>query len=74
VVDDHDAPSSGTAPPARPVPEPRATNGTPWWFTAARTHAWTSSVLVDEADDGGALHVRGVLAVQRQLGGTGPHP
>ncbi len=37
------APSGGTAPPARPVPEPRATNGTPWRL-AMSTHALTSSV------------------------------
>ena len=37
------APSSGVAPPARPVPEPRATNGTPW-RTAARTAACTCAV------------------------------
>ena len=39
------APSSGTAPPARPVPDPRGTNGTPW-RTAIRTQACTSTVLV----------------------------
>src|SRR6185295_13928147 len=39
------APWSGTAPPARPVPEPRATNGTPW-RRAAWTQACTSSVDV----------------------------
>ena len=39
------APSSGTAPPDRPVPDPRATNGTPWRF-AASTHACTSAVDV----------------------------
>src|SRR4051794_37633296 len=39
------APSGGTAPPARPVPDPRGTNGTPW-ATAVRTHAATSAVEV----------------------------
>ena len=43
VVEMTTAPSGGTAPPARPVPDPRATNGTPW-RTAMATHAWTSSV------------------------------
>ena len=38
------APSGGTAPPASPVPEPRATNGTPA-AAATRTHAATSAVL-----------------------------
>ena len=33
------APSGGTAPPASPVPEPRATNGTPWRRRRARTPA-----------------------------------
>ncbi len=37
------APSGGTAPPASPVPEPRATNGTPW-RAAICTHDRTSSV------------------------------
>jgi hypothetical protein len=34
---------TGTAPPASPVPAPRATNGRPW-ARAARTHACTSAV------------------------------
>ena len=42
------APSSGTAPPASPVPEPRATKGTPW-RTAACTQACTSAVEVGKA-------------------------
>ena len=45
VVTTTTGPSRGTAPPASPVPEPRATNGRPWW-RAARTHACTSAVLV----------------------------
>ena len=36
--------SSGTAPPASPVPEPRARNGRPC-RRAARTHACTSAVV-----------------------------
>ena len=39
------APSGGTAPPASPVPEPRATNGTPW-RSATCTQACTSAVVV----------------------------
>src|SRR5918993_1435255 len=39
------APSGGTAPPASPVPEPRATKGTSW-AQATSTHAWTSAVDV----------------------------
>jgi hypothetical protein len=35
----------GTAPPARPVPEPRGTNGRPW-ARLTRTAAATSSVVV----------------------------
>ena len=68
------APSGGTAPPASPVPEPRATNGTPW-RAAICTHACTSSVDDREADgDRRALHVRRVVAVQRQLGRAVTHP
>ena len=39
------APSGGTAPPARPVPDPRATNGTPA-SAAMPTHSATSAVVV----------------------------
>src|SRR3954454_5113748 len=39
------ASSSGVAPPARPVPAPRATKGCSW-RTAMRTAACTSAVLV----------------------------
>ena len=35
---------SGSAPPERPVPLPRATNGTPCWWHS-RTTAWTSAVV-----------------------------
>src|SRR5437588_5749764 len=35
---------TGVAPPARPVPEPRGTNGRPW-ARHTRTAAWTSSVV-----------------------------
>ena len=68
------APSGGTAPPARPVPDPRATNGTPW--RAAMRHARLDLVRRRrEADgDGRAGHVRGVVAVQRQLGRAGVDP
>ena len=38
------APSSGTAPPQSPVPDPRGTTGTPI-SRASRTHATTSSVV-----------------------------
>ena len=38
-------PAIGTAPPARPVPEPRATNGAPW-ATAVATQWATSAVEV----------------------------
>ena len=59
--------SSGTAPPASPVPEPRATNGRPC-RRAARTQACTSAVVEREADDGGPTgHVRGVALVEREL-------
>ena len=37
VVEITTAPSGGTAPPASPVPEPRATNGTPWRRRPRRT-------------------------------------
>ena len=40
------APSSGVAPPARPVPAPRATNGMPCGDGDAATTACTSSVVV----------------------------
>ena len=36
--------SQGTAPPASPVPAPRATKSRPW-ATAATTHADTSAVV-----------------------------
>ena len=65
VVEMTIAPSGGTAPPARPVPEPRATNGTPC-RRATRTHACTSAVVDGEAHgDRGSLHRRCVVAVQR---------
>ena len=43
VQADKDPPSTGTAPPESPLPEPRATQGTPA-SQHARTTAWTSSV------------------------------
>ena len=68
------APSSGVAPPARPVPAPRATNGVPW-ATATRTTACTSSVVVGKHDHaGGALDVGRVAPVQAELGRAGAHP
>ena len=55
--------SSGTAPPARPVPEPRATNGRPW-RRAARTHACTSAVVIGKHTTAAApVDVRGVALV-----------
>ena len=45
--------ASGTAPPARPVPEPRATNGRPW-RRASRTQACTSAVDVGKHTTGRA--------------------
>ena len=69
------APSSGVAPPARPVPDPRATNGTPWATGDARRTPATSSVEVGKHTRAGcALDVRGVVAVQRQLGGAVADP
>ena len=69
------APSSGTAPPARPVPEPRATNGTPWRAASGRRPAPPRSTSrAEHTTDGRAFHVRGVAAVQRQLGRPVAHP
>ena len=62
------APSSGTAPPARPVPEPRATNGTPWRRGDAHARLHLGGGQREADDRRRALHVRGVAAVQRQLG------
>ena len=68
VVEMTTAPSGGTAPPASPVPEPRATNGTPWRSAIAHARLDLLRRRREADGDGGALHVRGVVAVERQLG------
>jgi hypothetical protein len=44
--------ATGTDPPERPVPAPRATNGTPW-RSQAETAATTSAVLPGSATASG---------------------
>ena len=44
--------ATGTAPPERPVPAPRATNGTPC-FSHARTVAITCSLVAGSATASG---------------------
>ena len=74
VVEMTIAPSGGTAPPARPVPEPRATNGTPCRLATCDARLHLGGRRREAHGDGGALHVRGVVAVERQLGRTVAHP
>ena len=74
VVEMTIAPSGGTAPPARPVPEPRATNGTPCRLATSHAGLHLGGRRREAHGDGGALHVRGVVAVQRQLGRPVAHP
>ena len=67
------ASSSGTAPPASPVPEPRATNGTPW-RAATRTHACTSAVEFGKHTTPAAPEMfERVSGVQAPLGAARAH-
>ena len=65
-------PAIGVAPPERPVPAPRATNGTPSRWQA-RTTACTSSVEAGQHDElrDGAVPGQPVALVRR---GAAPAP
>ena len=67
------ASSSGVAPPASPVPAPRATNGTPWRDRGAHDGLHLLGRLREADDAGVALDVRGVAPVQAELGRPGAH-
>ncbi len=61
--------STGVAPPARPVPLPRATNERPWRFAHCTAYATWSVDVGKHTRDRAASFDAGIASVQRELQG-----